>query len=112
MLSLAKLKGPEKGYPHVVQLLNVFVTERHLCIVMEFVPGGTLLDYVNRNQDPRGRLAEPQARWLFQQHILATDYCHRLGVASRCVSVAVLLPASVASLPHSGLIHVLRWLRL
>ena len=42
--------------------------------------GGDLLDYVN--QAPGG-LAESEARYIFQQLVLAVDYCHRAGVVNR-----------------------------
>jgi hypothetical protein len=38
--------------------------------VMDYAPGGTLLDYVQQ----RKRLREPLARWFFQQLVVAVDY--------------------------------------
>ena len=32
-------------------------------------------------------IAEADARWLFQQLIIAVDYCHRLGIANRDIKV-------------------------
>lgn len=43
-------------------------------MVLEYAPGGTLLEYINRNG---GRLSEDSARWFFQQLIIGMDYCHR-----------------------------------
>jgi hypothetical protein len=35
-------------------------------------------------------IAEADARWLFQQLIIAVDYCHRLGIANRDIKVPLL----------------------
>ena len=56
--------------------LQVFLTPTHLAIVMEYAKGGDLFNYTMRH-GPHGRLAEPQARWIFQQLIIGLDYCHR-----------------------------------
>ena len=55
--------------------LQVFLTRTHLAIVMEYAQGGDLFRYVLRRK--AARLAEPQARWLFQQMVIALDFCHR-----------------------------------
>ena len=54
----------------------MFLTPTHLAIVMEYAKGGDLFNYTMRH-GPHGRLAEPQARWIFQQLIIGLDYCHR-----------------------------------
>jgi serine/threonine-protein kinase SRK2 len=68
-------------HPHIVQLIEVFLTEDglHLAIVMEYVEGTTLLDHVKEY----GRLEEDEARWYFQQIMIALDYLHRKEIASR-----------------------------
>ena len=35
------------GHTNIVQLIEVFLTPRYLAIVLEYAPGGDLLDYVN-----------------------------------------------------------------
>ncbi|KAF8065487.1 RNR2B [Scenedesmus sp. PABB004] len=67
-------------HPHIVRFHQVFLSPTNVNICMEWVPDGTLLAYVQRC----GRLGEARARWLFQQLMLAVDYCHRKGVANRC----------------------------
>jgi serine/threonine protein kinase len=32
-------------------------------------------------------MSEDDARWIFQQLIVAVDYCHRLGIANRDIKV-------------------------
>lgn len=39
-------------------------------------------------------MSEDDARWIFQQLIVAVDYCHRLGIANRDIKVASCLPSS------------------
>lgn len=68
-------------HPHVVQLKEVMCVPPYLAIVMEYVPGGDMFQYVVS----RRGLPEAEARWFFQQLILGMDYCHRKGMhASSC----------------------------
>ena len=62
-------------HPHVVQLKEVMCVPPYLAIVMEYVPGGDMFQYVVS----RRGLPESEARWFFQQLILGMDYCHRKG---------------------------------
>jgi serine/threonine-protein kinase SRK2 len=70
-------------HPHVISLREVFLTQRHLVLVMEYAPGGDLFSLV---QSQKG-LAEEDARWFFQQIVVAVDYCHKLGVCSRDIKL-------------------------
>lgn len=56
--------------------LQVFLTREYLAISMEFAQGGDLFAYT-LGPNSFGKLAEVQARWIFQQLILGLDYCHR-----------------------------------
>ena len=58
------------------RLVQVFLTQTHLAIAMEYAQGGDLFNYTLGHR-PHGRLAEQQARWIFQQLIIGLDYCHR-----------------------------------
>jgi hypothetical protein len=44
---------------------------------MEYAPGGDLYDYAITRQCNK-RLSEDKARQIFQQIIIALDYCHRM----------------------------------
>ena len=55
-------------------MLQVFLTPDYLAIVMEFANGGDMFQLVVAN---RG-LPEQDARWYFQQLIIAVDYCHKM----------------------------------
>lgn len=66
--------------PHVVRFKNLFLTNSHLAVVLEYVEGGDLFQYCAEN----GPLPEEQARRFFQQLVIGLDYCHAMGVVNRC----------------------------
>lgn len=68
-----------EGHPHVLQLLDVFLTDTHLALVMQRVAGGSLADCVTA----RGALPEPVARRFFQQYVAALGFLHSLGAEFR-----------------------------
>eukprot|EP01023_Acetabularia_acetabulum_P065365 TRINITY_DN8646_c0_g2_i1.p1 TRINITY_DN8646_c0_g2~~TRINITY_DN8646_c0_g2_i1.p1 ORF type:complete len:357 (+),score=52.62 TRINITY_DN8646_c0_g2_i1:350-1420(+) len=70
-------------HPHIIQYKEVFLTDKYLSIVMEYAPGGDMFEYVVK----KGGLKEEEARWFFQQLIIAVDYCHRMGVISRDIKL-------------------------
>ncbi|KAL4425747.1 hypothetical protein ABPG75_009763 [Micractinium tetrahymenae] len=70
-------------HPHIVGLREVFLTKTHLVLAMEYAAGGDLFRYAAA----RRGLHEDEARWFFQQLILAVDYCHRMGVTSRDIKL-------------------------
>mmetsp|Transcript_10857 Transcript_10857/g.32543 ORF Transcript_10857/g.32543 Transcript_10857/m.32543 type:complete len:344 (+) Transcript_10857:974-2005(+) len=68
-------------HPFIVGLREVFLTQEHLALVMDYAAGGNMFQYIQRH--PARCLTEVQALWMFQQTIIATDFCHKLGVANR-----------------------------
>ncbi len=60
----------------------MFLTAEYLAIAMEYAAGGDMYHRVVRC---RG-LPEDDARWYFQQLVIAIDYCHRM--ARRCAARA------------------------
>lgn len=64
---------------------QVFLTNNHLAIAMEYAAGGNLYQLVARS----GGLPEPDARWYFQQLIFAIDYCHKMVRADSIISVCL-----------------------
>ena len=50
---------------------------------MEYAAGGDMFEYVVR----KGGLRENEARWFFQQLLVAVDYIHRMGVANRDIKL-------------------------
>ena len=61
-------------HPHIIGLREVFLTGSHLVLAMEYAAGGDLFRYVSS----RRGLPEDEARWFFQQLMVAVDYCHRM----------------------------------
>eukprot|EP00889_Picochlorum_renovo_P008719 jgi/Picre1/35749/NNA_003209.t1 len=75
-------------HPHIVAFKEVFVTSKHLAIVMEYVGGGNLQTWVEKHRS----LPEWQARCFFQQLILALHYSHKsLGIAHRDIKLGNIL---------------------
>lgn len=73
------LNHKKLDHPHVVELKGVTRSDSYLILVLEYAAGGNLRKYFTA----RGRLSEGESRRLFQQLMLAVDYCHRMGVSSR-----------------------------
>lgn len=61
----------------------MFLTPRFLALVLEYANFGDLHSYV---MSRRG-LSEPEARWFFQQLMLAVDFCHQMGVVNRDIKL-------------------------
>jgi len=66
-------------HPHIIRLYEVIYTPTDIYMVMEFVPGGELFDFIVSN----GRLSEPRARVMFQQLVSGVEYCHQHAVVHR-----------------------------
>ncbi|XP_066548097.1 5'-AMP-activated protein kinase catalytic subunit alpha-2 [Amia ocellicauda] len=66
-------------HPHIIKLYQVISTPTDFFMVMEYVSGGELFDYICKN----GRVEDSEACRLFQQIISAVDYCHRHMVVHR-----------------------------
>ncbi|EGG07247.1 uncharacterized protein MELLADRAFT_77643 [Melampsora larici-populina 98AG31] len=66
-------------HPNVMRLYDVWETGSELYLIMEFVEGGELFDYLVN----RGKLHEDEALHYFQQIICGVDYCHRFNICHR-----------------------------
>jgi len=66
-------------HPNVMMLYEVYESETELHLVLEFVEGGELFDYLVK----RGRLPEKEALIFFQQIINGLDYCHKHTICHR-----------------------------
>ncbi|CAK9302482.1 unnamed protein product [Gordionus sp. m RMFG-2023] len=66
-------------HPHIIKLYQVISTPTDIFMVMEYVPGGELFDYIVKH----GKLKESEARRFFQQILSGLDYCHRHMVVHR-----------------------------
>lgn len=67
-------------HPHIIALQEVFLTDTHLVLAMEYAAGGNLFHYVKS----RKGLSEHDARWFFQQLIIALAYCHSMVRSLAC----------------------------
>ncbi|CAG8009178.1 unnamed protein product [Penicillium olsonii] len=66
-------------HPNVISLYDVWENRGELYLVLEYVEGGELFDYVSSN----GPLQEEEAVRLFRQIIAALGYCHRFNICHR-----------------------------
>ncbi|XP_071145575.1 5'-AMP-activated protein kinase catalytic subunit alpha-2-like isoform X17 [Mytilus edulis] len=66
-------------HPHIIKLYQVISTPTDIFMVMEYVGGGELFDYIVKH----GKLKEPEARRFFQQIISGVEYCHRHMIVHR-----------------------------
>lgn len=66
-------------HPHIIRLYEVIETKEDIFMIMEYVPGGELFDYIVTH----GRLNENDARRFFQQIISGVEYCHSHMVVHR-----------------------------
>ncbi|DAZ93149.1 TPA: hypothetical protein N0F65_006348 [Lagenidium giganteum] len=59
-------------HPHIIRLYEVIDTPTDIFMVLEYVAGGELFDYIVS----KGRLSPEEARHFFQQIISGVEYCH------------------------------------
>lgn len=73
------------NHPNIVKLYEVIETKHTLFLVMEYVNGGELYDYLVAH----GRMKEKDARAKFRQILSAVNYCHKKRVIHRDLKVLV-----------------------
>ncbi|VFQ88231.1 unnamed protein product [Cuscuta campestris] len=66
-------------HPNIIRFKEVFLTETHLAIMMEYASGGELFDRICN----AGRFSEDEARFFFQQLISGVSYCHSMQICHR-----------------------------
>ena len=77
-------------HPSLIQLYDVVETRARIYLIMEYVPGGELFDYIVDNQG----LSETEACLFFQQIIAGVEYLHNAGIAHRDIKPENVLLAS------------------
>lgn len=77
------LRVPRKCCDWILMILRcryqVISTPTDIFMIMEYVSGGELFDYIVKH----GKLKEYEARRFFQQIISGVDYCHRHMIVHR-----------------------------
>ncbi|KAJ3019023.1 hypothetical protein HKX48_002458 [Thoreauomyces humboldtii] len=66
-------------HPNILQLHDVYETDKELFLILEYVEGGELFDYLVK----KGRLSEHEALEFFQQIMYGIDFCHRYLICHR-----------------------------
>lgn len=67
------------SHPNVMGLLEVWENKSELYLVLEYVDGGELFDYLVA----KGKLSEPEAVHYFKQIIQGVAYCHSFNISHR-----------------------------
>ncbi|XP_953450.1 serine/threonine kinase, putative [Theileria annulata] len=63
---------------NIIQLYDIVDTPDTIFLIMEYVDGGELFDYISQNS----RLSEVEAIRIFRQILSAVDFCHRKMVTN------------------------------
>jgi 5'-AMP-activated protein kinase catalytic alpha subunit len=66
-------------HPHIIRLYEVIDTPTDIFLVIEYVSGGELFDYIVS----KGRLSADEARNFFHQIISGVEYCHFQKIVHR-----------------------------
>lgn len=76
------------GHLNIVHADEVILTPTHLGLVMEYVSGGNMVQYVTKKRETRELrdglcLDEDESNFFFRQLIWAVQFCHKNHVAHR-----------------------------
>jgi len=66
-------------HPNLLGLIDVYETSKELFLILEYVAGGELFDYLVS----KGRLRPSEARSYFRQIIFGLHYCHSFNICHR-----------------------------
>ena len=69
------------NHPCIVKIHETFKTKNTCCLIMEYVDGGDLLNFVRGKAE--GKLNEEDARWYFEQIVSVLDYLHQRRIVHR-----------------------------
>ena len=68
---------------YIVKLYEKYETQKHVCIVMEYICGGDLLTYIKK----RNKLNESTAKYIFKQILLALNFIHSHNIIHRDIKL-------------------------
>eukprot|EP00002_Diphylleia_rotans_P018105 TRINITY_DN3508_c0_g1_i1.p1 TRINITY_DN3508_c0_g1~~TRINITY_DN3508_c0_g1_i1.p1 ORF type:complete len:491 (-),score=83.84 TRINITY_DN3508_c0_g1_i1:250-1722(-) len=66
-------------HPNIVKLIDVIETNEKLYMILEYVNGGELYDYIATTK----RVSEPRAKKIFREIVDAISYCHNFDIVHR-----------------------------
>ena len=74
---------------------------------MEYMPGGNLLDWLNRRKAEKGSEPIPELKRIFRQIAQAIEYCHNRGVIHRDLKLENVLMSGddIPKLTDFGVAH-------
>ncbi|ORZ37910.1 hypothetical protein BCR44DRAFT_1483602 [Catenaria anguillulae PL171] len=75
------------NHPNIIGLYQVIDSDDECFIIMEYAPGGELIDYIAA----KDYLSEKEARRFFRQIMSAIDHCHQASVVHRDLKLENLL---------------------
>ncbi|KAI8074035.1 kinase-like domain-containing protein [Gongronella butleri] len=75
-------------HPNIVHLYETLETEHTIYLVMEYVEGMNLEEYMKKHGS---KLSEDDARMIFRQMVSTIDYCHRRWVVHRDIKAPNIL---------------------
>ena len=67
-------------HPGHVEMVDIISDDQNYYIIMQYCPGGSLLDYIRKHNGP---LKEEEAKPLFKQIIETLEYIQEMGVSHR-----------------------------
>ena len=75
------------SHPNIIRLHDAFETASHSAFVLDYIPGGSLVEYVNM----KTHLPEHESQRLFAQIVSAVGYLHRKGIVNSTLSCSKVL---------------------
>ncbi|KAG8900876.1 serine/threonine-protein kinase KIN2, partial [Tulasnella sp. 417] len=92
-------------HPHICGMREMIVHQHHYYIVLEYVSGGQLLDYIISH----GRLREKVARKFARQIGSALEYCHKNNVVHRNLKIENILISQTGNIKITDLCVANLW---
>ena len=66
-------------HQNIVHLYDTISSRKHIYLIMEYVEGGDLFDYICRFK----KIDETQACYIYQQLLSTIEYIHKMGIVHR-----------------------------
>ncbi|CAG8496120.1 14107_t:CDS:2 [Cetraspora pellucida] len=91
------------NHPNIVSLLDTVETPKHLCLVLEYVPGGELFDYVNDHYE---KITEDEVKQIFYELVNTVSYLHESNIVHRDLKLENILLESSGPSPNKKCIKL------